>query len=131
MQVLSRDPAAADLTTRDIQIIAEKTAGLSGSDLHELCRAAAFGQVRELIEDQGSAGGDSGTGTEEGGQSYKLRKLILSDFVQVLTNAPTTQQQAKACVRIALSQQSGQLHTMVICRVQVQHRDDCQRCESQ
>ena len=38
-----------------IEFLAERTAGLSGSDLKELCREAAMKPVRELLKE---AGGD-------------------------------------------------------------------------
>ena len=38
-----------------IELLAERTAGLSGSDLKELCREAAMKPVREFLKE---AGGD-------------------------------------------------------------------------
>ena len=77
------------MCAQDIQTIAERTDRFSGSDLHEMCRAAAFGPVRELVSEQ-----------LDGSQPeleplQQLRKLTLRDFEAVLDDTPTTQQAAK------------------------------------
>lgn len=71
----------------------------SGSDLHELCRAAAFGPVRaavdEMVAEQQQGKGEaqgglarSGEATVESNPSGRtsrcLRKLVLDDFLEVI-----------------------------------------------
>lgn len=67
----------------------------SGSDLHELCRAAAFGPVRAAVDEmvaeqqQGQAGltrsGDAMDNSNTSSQTSRcLRKLVLDDFLEVI-----------------------------------------------
>jgi SpoVK/Ycf46/Vps4 family AAA+-type ATPase len=97
-QILSSDAASSDISPENIDSLADRTERFSGSDLHELCRAAAFGPVRDAIDDERLATAD-GSQVRAGGKprTRKLRKLAMADFVAVLDNEPTTQQQAKKC----------------------------------
>lgn len=50
--VLSRPELNSDLSTADINLLAQLTAGYSGSDLKDLCRTAALAPVRDLMQQQ-------------------------------------------------------------------------------
>ena len=94
-QVLSCDPAAEAISSADIDRIAQMTDEFSGSDLHELCRAAAFGPVRDAVAKLEKAALLGQEAHANAQRDCKLRKLSIEDFIEVLKNTPTTQQQAK------------------------------------
>jgi SpoVK/Ycf46/Vps4 family AAA+-type ATPase len=62
--------------TLSLDLLAAETDGLSGSDLHELCRNAAMHPLKELIRRDGGL-----TGVTE--KSFALRPLTLRDFLTV------------------------------------------------
>ena len=62
--------------TLSLDLLAAETEGLSGSDLHELCRNAAMHPLKELIRRDGGL-----TGVTEKG--FALRPLTLRDFLTV------------------------------------------------
>lgn len=60
--------------TLSLDLLAAETEGLSGSDLHELCRNAAMHPLKELMRRDGGL-----TGITE--KSVALRPLTLKDFL--------------------------------------------------
>lgn len=54
--MLSRPEVESDLSTDDISTLVQCTPGYSGSDLADLCRAAALAPVRELMKQQRQLG---------------------------------------------------------------------------
>eukprot|EP00164_Ancoracysta_twista_P004091 GFYU01005494.1.p1 GENE.GFYU01005494.1~~GFYU01005494.1.p1 ORF type:complete len:372 (+),score=73.69 GFYU01005494.1:56-1171(+) len=68
----------------DYSTLAENTAGYSGSDIQELCKAAAAIPVREFLQDEETHG------NAMNGDDVKLRCLQESDFVSTIkTFEPT------------------------------------------
>ncbi|CCA75135.1 probable MSP1-intra-mitochondrial sorting protein [Serendipita indica DSM 11827] len=59
--------------TLSLDLLAAETEGLSGSDLHELCRNAAMHPLKEVMRREG--------GLEGVGADFKLRPLTLKDFL--------------------------------------------------
>ncbi|KAI0365320.1 ATPase [Pilatotrama ljubarskyi] len=72
--ILKDTPLAPEVS---IRTLAEKTDGLSGSDLKELCRDAAMRPMQELMR---SARGEYEKFAQSQGQSVRLRPLTLDDF---------------------------------------------------
>lgn len=62
-----------------IRTLAEKTSGLSGSDLKEMCRDAAMVPVREYMRERGGRHEDMVKGVEE---------VCRSDLLQGLSSDP-------------------------------------------
>lgn len=77
----------------DVGLLAAQTDGLSGSDLHELCRNAAMNPLKELMRREGGLEGlkrlkgagapsipPNGNALLEHGDEFKLRPVTLRDF---------------------------------------------------
>jgi len=69
-----------------LDLLAAQTEGLSGSDLHELCRNAAMHPLKELLRKEGGLKESIGATSiplVDGavGQEWKLRPLTLRDFM--------------------------------------------------
>ncbi|EJC98483.1 AAA-domain-containing protein [Fomitiporia mediterranea MF3/22] len=60
-----------------LNLLAEQTAGLSGSDLKELCREAAMIPVREFLK---AAGGDREVLEQSREEGFSYRPLEITDF---------------------------------------------------
>jgi len=82
LKLILADEEVSD--TFDYPQLASLTENLSGSDLKELCRQAAFYRVRDFLKDENAfhdADDEVDTCKED---TYKLRPFIMSDFVQAL-----------------------------------------------
>jgi len=66
-----------------LHMLAERSSGLSGSDLKELCRNAAMVPVREYVRETGDNRDLLEKGQLEG---FKLRQLSIRDFFQTDSN---------------------------------------------
>ncbi|GLC54729.1 hypothetical protein PLESTB_000900000 [Pleodorina starrii] len=81
--VLQRPEVAGhSLGGGEVQALAEKTEGYSGSDLAQLCREAAMQPVRELLRQMAAAAGGWGRGAGEAkaAKAAGPRPLAMSDF---------------------------------------------------
>lgn len=67
--------------TLSLDLLAAETEGLSGSELHELCRNAAMHPLKELIRQ----GGDALHGSRD--KNIALRPLTLQDFLTIDSDA--------------------------------------------
>ncbi|KAL5519773.1 hypothetical protein ACEPAG_1433 [Sanghuangporus baumii] len=63
-----------------LELLADRTAGLSGSDLKELCREAAMKPVREFLKE---AGGDRDVLEKSREEDFSYRPLEIKDFLDV------------------------------------------------
>ncbi|KAL5482374.1 MSP1 [Sanghuangporus weigelae] len=63
-----------------LELLADRTAGLSGSDLKELCRDAAMKPVREFLKE---AGGDREVLEKSREEGFSYRPLEIKDFLDV------------------------------------------------
>ena len=73
-----------------LEFLAERTDGSSGSDLHELCRNAAMGPLKEFMRREGGLEGLKKMGEAnavgaalDGVPEFTLRPLTLRDFLTV------------------------------------------------
>lgn len=73
--------------------LAAKTDGYSGSDLHNLCVAAAYRPIRDFLKAEGDDKGDTvkkestaeaKDGEEDKGKAAELRRLTMDDFVAAM-----------------------------------------------
>ncbi|KAG8823999.1 hypothetical protein FRC18_010601 [Serendipita sp. 400] len=75
--MLKNTPLSPELS---LSQLAASTNGLSGSDLHELCRNAAMHPLKELMRREGGLEGLKTAGSTDA-NGYTLRPLTLKDFV--------------------------------------------------
>jgi len=83
--ILKDTPLEPDFS---IRLLAQKSVGLSGSDLRELCRNAAMLPVREYVRETSTDQDALAKGQLEG---FKLRPLRFSDFYEVEGTTVLTQ----------------------------------------
>ena len=71
----------------DLDELARRSEGMSGSDLHELCRSAAMCRVREYVTQQEQSEiDDEEIDTEVGDDEFGLRSMQMKDFEALLAN---------------------------------------------
>jgi SpoVK/Ycf46/Vps4 family AAA+-type ATPase len=68
-----------------LRLLAERSVGMSGSDIRELCRNAAMLPVREFVRETAADQDTLAKGQLEG---FKLRPLRFSDFFEGSTVVP-------------------------------------------
>ena len=88
LQLMLRNTTLAP--SLSLEFLAERTDGLSGSDLHELCRNAAMGPLKEFMRREGGLEGLKKMGEAkavgaalDGVPEFTLRPLTLRDFLTV------------------------------------------------
>lgn len=65
----------------DFAELAKATDGFSGSDLRNLCVAAAYAPIREILERERTSGLDPHKASPPDAPSVELRSLTLADFL--------------------------------------------------
>ncbi|KAK3287765.1 hypothetical protein CYMTET_4719 [Cymbomonas tetramitiformis] len=79
----------------NVEDLARRTSGYSGSDLQELCKQAAYRPIRDLLDSERQNGTVELLAAEEDEAPQQLRPLKHSDFVFALENCRPSSEAAK------------------------------------
>jgi len=106
------------LTAADVEAVAERSEGFSGSDLQHLLREAAMGPVREASAAIGPASRKRGAGAAFGSGSVEPRNIMMQDFQCALRRVKPSFNEDQATQHRAFNEEHG------TCRGEEAMRDD-------